>query len=1180
MSTWLDAARARKAAPAPPPPPPPPVSGPRPPPPPPQGTVLAPSSYWLQLATQRLGSTGPLGTVDEELARILSLPFLPEKEPRCPDREGYGRSLLNHACPAGFKLRDVQIDSAYTYETHGGLLGPQGVGHGKCVPLSCEFLDLNIGRRSAAEIGPAVVHGLGRDRAPVIAQAQVFASGHKPCVRVTTTAGRKVELSTDHPVFTTKGWIQASALQVDDLVGVPERLEVLPNTSYTWTKEHAQLLGYMIADGSLSHDACSFVDANEGTLSHVEALVQKMGGSSTRTRERSKAFDVSIRGLRPLMREWGLAGCLSKHKRMPAWCWAMPDEHAWALLAAYFTCDGHLRGDMNVESASASELLAKDVQFLLQRLGVHARVRFKMAKCGAKRFPAWITIVYGEDAKRLLEGTGPWRGQEEKWAKLVEHHRTAKHNTNVDIVPIGRPELQEIGDELGWPKRGQDPTHTHKHAGKRTALRERLGATGGQFISRKAFAAWVKESGYDGKYAWLGTAPLRWDAVKSVEPIGVQPVFDLSVPGPASFVGDGVYLHNTLVTILCAAIGLRKRGHRRAVIIVPSEVYSQLAKKDLPAARRHLALDGIAFWFVQGDRAARMRAASQPGPGVFIYAYSSMSTATGYDELAAICATLFILDEAHSVARATSARTKRFLSIMNQIDEAIRNGTLGADVTARGIEMIALSGTITKKSVKDYAHLARRCLRENSPLPIKAAAVDAFAGAVDAEVIGTGQTDLDRDRMKQLVDWSRMHGHDPYTKATMQLTTQEATRDAFRYRLNTSPGVVATSDSSVDCSLIIAWSEPPRPKSADADKLAELMKRVVQDMRTPDGDVIDYGMHTYKWLWELSGGFYNSLIWPTVAELRTTHVQRGKPITEAEAEALLQGAKRHHELLQEYHKHLRAFLDTRHQPGCDSPMLVAQEIVRQLDGSKPRFRLNPDMVDAYQIQRDAAFDDLPTRRRVPVRVCDYKIRSAVEWCRHHAPQNKGPGGFVWFHHPEIGHWISESLVAEKIEHTLALAGQNDAPFKEGLVVASYAHATGKNLQHQNRNLVVELRREAAVMEQMLGRTHRAGQLADDVRADVFVSNGFDLALFNALLRDSDYIQSTTGMMQRLCYATYAPVVPQTNPRLAYRLGIVPMDQPVQRATTGAADTITPPEALDFTSVFRSVAYNAAPESAA
>ncbi len=636
----------------------------------------------------------------------------------------------------------------------------------------------------------------------------------------------------------------------------------------------------------------------------------------------------------------------------------------------------------------------------------------------------------------------------------------------------------------------------------------------------------------------------------------------------------GVGFGKSALSVLCALIGLRKRGHRRAVILVPPEVYDQLTIKDLPWMRRRLAMDGTAFWVVQGTAKKRMEMAQQPGSGAFIYSYSSLSTQTGYDELAAISPTLFILDEAQCVASHKSARTKRLLGFMNQIDQMLKEGKLGPDVACRRVEVVAMSGTITKKSVRDYAYLARRCLHDLAPIPLREQAIDAFCRAVDAEVEGTGQTDLDRARMQQLVEWSQAHGHNPYAAFTVPPTAQEATREAFRYRLCSAHGVVSTSDASVGCSLIIAWSEPPRPTTADADAMAAHMVAIVKDMKTPDGDVIDYGMHSYKWLWELSAGFYNSLRWPSAAEVRTRSIQRGKPISEAESVALLQAAMDHHKLLQEYHKVLRSFLDARHQPGCDSPMLVAQEIVRRIDGKGEKFKLWPELIDAYRLHKDADFDDLPERRGMPIRVCDYKIRAAVEWCRAHDPATGGPGGMVWFHHPEVGRWLVEELLTADIKHTAAFAGENAAPFSSGLVISSYAHATGKNLQHQSRNLILELRREAAIMEQMLGRTHRAGQLADDVRADVFVANGFDLALFNSILRDSDYIQSTTGMRQRLCYATYAPVVPSTNPHLAYRLGIVPLDQPIARATTATADPITPAGALDLAAVFRSVAYSA------
>ena len=631
----------------------------------------------------------------------------------------------------------------------------------------------------------------------------------------------------------------------------------------------------------------------------------------------------------------------------------------------------------------------------------------------------------------------------------------------------------------------------------------------------------------------------------------------------------------TLCSLMVAKVGLQRRGHQRACIMVPPEVFDQLTKTDLPDARRKLALDGIPFWIVKGGPQERMRTAMQPGPGVFIYSYSSLSTQTGYQELMAISPTLLIQDEAHNLASPSSARTKRWATVATEIAQAVQQGKYRGNCTAKAAECVAMSGTITKKKIADYAHLARRCLREQSPVPIRDSSIAAFGNAVDADVLGTGMTDLDRYRMDLLIRWAREHGFDPLNEPNAEgvfRTLQEATREAYQLRLRTSPCVVATGDASVGCSLIIAWSEPPRPRTVEADQVAELMKKVCVDMVTPDGDVIDYGMHSFKWLWELTAGFFNSLTWPTEKEIISQHLRRGKVISEKEATTLIIAAKEHNKLLQVYHKKLRIFLDDQMLPGCDTPMLVGQELTRLRDGKAPRFHLPSMLINAYNAHKDALYDDLPERHGKPVRLCSYKIDAAVQWCRAHAPQNKGPGGLVWYHHPAVGNWLHEKLVEAEIQHTMAGAGQNEAAYAMGLVICSYAHATGKNLQKQSRNLVVELRREATIMEQMISRTHRSGQDADDVRADVFVSNGFDLALFNAILRDADYIQSTTGMKQRLCYATYAPVIPPTSAHLAHRLGIIPPDQAVAKRMVAAQDAITPPEALDITSVFRSLAF--------
>lgn len=636
----------------------------------------------------------------------------------------------------------------------------------------------------------------------------------------------------------------------------------------------------------------------------------------------------------------------------------------------------------------------------------------------------------------------------------------------------------------------------------------------------------------------------------------------------------GVGWGKTLITLLCAMIGIRRRGHERVMINVPTEVFSQLTETDLPAARKRLALDGIPFWIVNGDGRNRMRIAQQPGSGVWIYSYSSISTKAGHEELMAINPTLFICDEAHFLASPNSARTRRWTSVIKHAHELFVTKKVAATLKARGVECVAISGTITKKSLEDYAHLAEWALGDNSPIPIAWTALSLFTSMIDATVKGTTLTNIDYERMAQLVEWARLNGFDVYADAAargVHLSVQEATRESFRYRMNTAPGVVATADAGVDCSLIISWSEPPRPVNEESERMVELMRAVVEDMKTPDGDVIDYGMHTYKWLWELSTGFYNSLVWPTVEQLRALWVSRGKPISDMEAEALLQAAYTHHELLQAYHKELRFFLDGRHQPGIDTPMLVAREIVEQLANRPDRenkVKFPQKLVDAYKAQKAAFFDDLPKRKPEPIRVCSYKIDAAVEWCREYQKE----GGLIWYHHPAVGLWLVEKLRAAGIPHTHAQAGEDKEAYKPGLVVASYAHATGKNLQHQCRNLILEMRREADKMEQMLGRTHRSMQEADDVRCDVMVSNGFDLALFNAIIRDADYIQSTTGMSQRLCYATYSPVIPPTRPSLAVRLGIVSPGETARAPVIAAQNTITPVEALSWKDVFRSALY--------
>jgi hypothetical protein len=83
------------------------------------------------------------------------------------------------------------------------------------------------------------------------------------------------------------------------------------------------------------------------------------------------------------------------------------------------------------------------------------------------------------------------------------------------------------------------------------------------------------------------------------------------------------------------------------------------------------------------------------------------------------------------------------------------------------------------------------------------------------------------------------------------------------------------------------------------------------------------------------------------------------------------------------------------------------------------------------------------------------------------------------------------------------------------VASIQAHGTGRNLQMFSRNLVVSCPSAGADWEQLLGRTHRQGQQADEVEYDFF--DTFDHEVKTAV-KDAAYIKDILGQDQRLLFA--------------------------------------------------------------
>jgi hypothetical protein len=563
----------------------------------------------------------------------------------------------------------------------------------------------------------------------------------------------------------------------------------------------------------------------------------------------------------------------------------------------------------------------------------------------------------------------------------------------------------------------------------------------------------------------------------------------------------GVGFGKTLISLMIAERAYAK-GLRKTLLFVPPQVYPQLVERDIPWARRHVPLS-VPFHKLGGtSQRKRLAHARSQQEGCYILPYSCLSTTDSEQLLEMIEAKLVIADEAHLLKNAKAARTRRVRRFLDKFQP----------------EMVAMSGTITSKSILDYWHLIRACLGDNSPLPNNSHLVRQWAGVVDADPRAIQDFDrpgVDRigdfrtEPIMPLVFWAKRHWPTEELPETVR-----GFRRAYKLRLSTAPGVVVTGDASIGTSLVL--HNAPVKTSPQPDgwmELQALIEQVQKEWTAPNGDEIDHAIHQFGWLYQLSAGWYNDLYWPEPEVLAT---ERGIPL-EAAVD-LLDRALEHHALLQLYHSTLRRWLGAHSRPMLDTPFLVAADMDRH--GAK---NVGPDLYEAWSSARAADFEGRPERRARPVRVCGYKVRAAVEWARKLRP---GTGAIVWVHHKEIGLWVFEALKAAGVDAVHAPAGRNEEiidPANGGKVfVASInAHGTGKNLQHFEHQYVVQWPRAANIAEQMLGRLHRSGQKADELIVVTNNTTTIDEMNFAACLNDACYIHDTT-VRQKLMYAAFDP----------------------------------------------------------
>jgi Holliday junction DNA helicase RuvB subunit len=287
------------------------------------------------------------------------------------------------------------------------LSGPPGLGKPVSVDALVLMADGSRRRLGDVVVGDHVITRTGT-AAEVLA---VHEQGELDSVRIRTATGREVVAAPDHPFWTTEGWVKAGDLTPEDVLANVLAPVILADS--TASTDEFSLAGYMIGGGCTSNQV-TFTGGDSVVLDDFRAVCDRLGYSHDSRPNSVRSELVRVSGVKPWLRETGLADQTGWQKRVPGFVFRGDAGQVSAFLAAYFAGAGAVsrrgtdRYDVVIEFSSVSRGLLEDTQHLLLRLGIQSRLKLKRGRYQGRPRESWrLAITSQDDAARFAERITP-----------------------------------------------------------------------------------------------------------------------------------------------------------------------------------------------------------------------------------------------------------------------------------------------------------------------------------------------------------------------------------------------------------------------------------------------------------------------------------------------------------------------------------------------------------------------------------------------------------------------------------------------------------------------------------------------------------------------------------------------------------------------------------------------------
>jgi replicative DNA helicase len=381
---------------------------------------------------------------------------------------------------------------------------------------------------------------------------RVWRTGHQQVWKLKTRSGRTIRATANHKFRTLWGWTALDQLHVGGRVAIPRRYPE-PTAPTGWEDARVLLLAHLIGDGCYaSRQPIHYTSASPANLSVVEAAAAEAFGIVGRRVAQSTWTHLYLTAgaskwhpnpLTAWLRQLGLDGQRAKQKHVPPQVFSLSDDqlalfirHLWATDGSIFMRSaGSDRSRGSMYYATASERLASDVQYLLSRLEIHSTIK-TANKAGYS--PGYqVTVQSCADHRKFAERVGGFGDKARALALVVELESRLRPNTNLDTIP------RDVWTMVRSHMRDQHMTQRAMTAARGTSYG---GTSHFRFAPSRALLADYASVLHAHDLQELATSDVYWDQVTSIEPDGIEDVYDMTVPDTHNFVANGMVVHNSL----------------------------------------------------------------------------------------------------------------------------------------------------------------------------------------------------------------------------------------------------------------------------------------------------------------------------------------------------------------------------------------------------------------------------------------------------------------------------------------------------------------------------------------------------------------------------------------------------------------------------------------------------------